>query len=49
MQCSINVTLDDCCHHDAGLPHEESMRYWTAQLERAYALQFGRVKVKASI
>ena len=36
---SINVTLDGCCHHEAGLPpDEESMRYWTAELERADAL-----------
>jgi dihydrofolate reductase len=41
---SINVTLDGCCHHEAGLPpDEESMRYWTAQMERADALIFGRV------
>lgn len=41
---SINVTLDGCCHHEAGLPpDEESMRYWTDQMERADALLFGRV------
>ena len=41
---SINVTLDGCCHHEAGLPpDEESMRYWTAAMERADALLFGRV------
>jgi len=44
LRYSINVTLDGCCHHEAGLPpDEESMRYWTAQLERADALLFGRV------
>jgi dihydrofolate reductase len=44
LRYSINVTLDGCCHHDAGLPpDEESMAYWTAQLERADALLFGRV------
>ncbi|HEX2577036.1 MAG TPA: dihydrofolate reductase family protein [Aquihabitans sp.] len=44
LRYSINVTLDGCCHHDAGLPpDEESMRYWTAQMERADALLFGRV------
>jgi dihydrofolate reductase len=44
LRYSINVTLDGCCHHEAGLPpDEESMRYWTAQLERADALIFGRV------
>ena len=44
LRYSINVTLDGCCHHEAGLsPDEESMRYWTAQLERADALLLGRV------
>ena len=44
LRYSINVTLDGCCHHEAGLPpDEESMRYWTTQLERADALLFGRV------
>jgi len=44
LRYSINVTLDGCVHHEAGLaPDEESMRYWTAQFERADALLFGRV------
>jgi hypothetical protein len=44
LRYSINVTLDGCCHHEAGLPpDDESMRYWTAQLEQADALLFGRV------
>lgn len=44
LRYSINVTLDGCCHHEAGIPpDEESMRYWTAELERADALLFGRV------
>lgn len=44
LRYSINVTLDGCCHHEAGLPpDEESMRYWTAQMTRADALLFGRV------
>jgi dihydrofolate reductase len=44
LRYSINVTLDGCCHHEAGLPpDEESMRYWTAQVERADALLLGRV------
>lgn len=44
LRYSINVTLDGCCHHEAGLPpDDESMRYWAAQLERADALLFGRV------
>jgi hypothetical protein len=38
LRYSINVTLDGCCHHEAGLPpDEESMRYWTAEMARADA------------
>ena len=44
LRYSINVTLDGCCHHEAGLaPDDELMRYWTAEMERADALLFGRV------
>jgi dihydrofolate reductase len=44
LRYSINVTLDGCCHHEAGLPpDEESMHYWTAEMARADALLFGRV------
>ncbi|MEY9952850.1 dihydrofolate reductase family protein [Leifsonia sp. EB34] len=44
LRYAINVTLDGCVHHEAGLPpDEESMRFWTAELERADALLFGRV------
>lgn len=44
LRYSINVTLDGCVHHEAGIsPDEESMRYWTAQMARADALLFGRV------
>ena len=44
LRYSINVTLDGCVHHEAGLPpDEESMRYWTAEMERADALLYGRV------
>lgn len=44
LRYSINVTLDGCCHHEAGLPpNEESMRYWTVEMQRADALLFGRV------
>ncbi len=44
LRYSINVTLDGSCHHEAGLPpDEESMQYWTAAMERADALLFGRV------
>ena len=44
LRYSINVTLDGCCHHEAGPPpDDESMRYWTAAMERADALLLGRV------
>lgn len=43
LRYSINVTLDGCCHHEAGLmPDEESMRYWTDEMARADALILGR-------
>ncbi|MCV7192783.1 dihydrofolate reductase family protein [Mycolicibacterium brumae] len=44
LRYSINVTLDGCCHHEAGVaPTEESMRYWTDEMAQADALLFGRV------
>ncbi len=44
LRYSVNVSLDGCCHHEAGLPpDEESMGYWTDQMGRADALLFGRV------
>ena len=44
LRYSINVTLDGCVHHEAGLPpDEESMAFWTASIERADALLYGRV------
>ena len=44
LRYAINVTLDGCCHHEAGLaPDEDSMRFWTGEMERADALIFGRV------
>ena len=43
LRYSINVTLDGCCHHEAGLPpDEESMSYWTEEIARADALLYGR-------
>ena len=44
LRYAINVSLDGCVHHEAGLPpDEESMRYWTDQIDRADALLYGRV------
>lgn len=43
LRYSINVTLDGCCHHEAGLaPDAESMAYWTDAFRRADALLLGR-------
>lgn len=44
LRYAINVTLDGCCHHEAGVaPDADSMRYWTEQMGSADALLFGRV------
>ena len=44
LRYSINVTLDGCCHHEAGLaPDDESMAFWTDRMAQADALLFGRV------
>lgn len=44
LRYAINVTLDGCCHHEAGLPpDDESMRFWTDQVAGADALLYGRV------
>jgi len=44
LRYSINVTLDGCCHHEAGLPpDEESLRYWADEIRRADAILLGRV------
>ncbi|KQT75264.1 dihydrofolate reductase family protein [Microbacterium sp. Leaf436] len=40
----INVTLDGCVHHEAGLPPDaESMAFWTDELRRSDSLLYGRV------
>lgn len=43
LRYSINVTLDGCCDHQAGVPDEETHRYSTEIIARADALLFGRV------
>lgn len=41
---AINVTLDGCVHHEAGVaPDEELMQFWTDRMGRADALLYGRV------
>lgn len=44
LRYGINVTLDGCCHHEAGLPPDaESMQFWTDEIARADVLLYGRV------
>ncbi len=43
LKYSINVTLDGCCDHRAGLADQELHRYWAEQISKADALIFGRV------
>lgn len=43
LRYSINVTLDGCCDHQAGIPDEETHRYSTEIIAGADALLFGRV------
>lgn len=43
LRYSINVTLDGCCDHRAGLPDEELHRHHAKNLEQADAVIFGRV------
>ena len=41
---AINVTLDGCCDHQAGIPPDAEMhRFWAEKLSAADALLFGRV------
>ena len=38
---AINVTLDGCVHHEAGLPPDpESMAFWTDELRRSDTLLY---------
>ena len=46
LRYSINVTLDGCCDHRAGVTDEELHRYWAENLAQADALLFGRVTYK---
>lgn len=39
----INVTLDGCADHKAGIADEESHRFWAEELARSDALLYGRV------
>lgn len=43
LRYSINITLDGCCDHRAGIPSEELHHYSAEIIARADALLFGRV------
>ena len=43
LRYSINITLDGCCDHRAGVPDEELHHYHARSLERTDALLLGRV------
>ncbi|MEZ4415949.1 MAG: dihydrofolate reductase family protein [Gemmatimonadota bacterium] len=43
LRYGINVTLDGCCDHRAGMVDEALHRYWADSLARADALLYGRV------
>jgi dihydrofolate reductase len=43
LRYSINVTLDGCCDHRAGVPDESLHRYAAENIAQADALLFGRV------
>src|ERR1043165_8240431 len=43
LRYSINVTLDGCCDHRAGLPDEDLHRHAAENIAQADALLFGRV------
>ena len=43
LRYSVNVTLDGCCDHRAGIPDEDLHRNAIENISRADALLFGRV------
>jgi dihydrofolate reductase len=43
LRYSINITLDGCCDHRAGVPDEDLHRHAAENLDQADALLFGRV------
>lgn len=42
LRYGINVTLDGCCDHMAGMPDEEMHRFWAEKLAESDALLYGR-------
>src|SRR5262245_57277292 len=43
LRYSINITLDGCCDHRAGIPDEALHRHAAENIAKAAALIFGRV------
>ncbi len=43
LRYSINITLDGCCDHLAGMPNEETHRFHTEGIAKADAMILGRV------
>lgn len=43
LQYSINITLDGCCDHNAGVPDPEMHQFWADVTGNASALLYGRV------
>lgn len=43
LRYGINVTLDGCVDHRAGIADDDVHRYWAEQLARADALLYGRI------
>lgn len=39
---ALNVTLDGCCDHRAGIPDDEMLRHWTRLMDSTGAMLFGR-------
>ena len=38
----LNVTLDGCCDHRAGIPDDDLFRYWTRLMDAAGGMLWGR-------
>lgn len=38
----LNITLDGCYDHQAGIPDDEMLSYWTRIMDNAGAMLFGR-------
>ena len=43
LRYAINITLDGCCDHEAGVTDEELHGFWTERVAEADAVLYGRV------